>query len=97
MSTSGRKTFGAAMFGFAITAIFVSYQLLTDSQSALSRNSSLMIVLVVLCPPSLVSVAVDPEVGSNGYYLMWTAIAVMNAAFYATIRTLISRRMKKAD
>ena len=85
------------MFGFAITAIFVSYQLLTDSQSAISRNSSLMIVLVVLCPPSLLSVAVDPEVGSNGYYVMWTVIAVMNAALYATIRTLISRRMKKAD
>lgn len=89
--------FGSAMFGFAITAIFVSYQLLTDSQSPMSRNSSLMIVLVVLCPPSLLSVAADPEVGTNGYYALWTVIALMNAALYATIRTLISGRMKKAD
>lgn len=81
------------MFGFAITAVFVSYQLLTDMESPISRNSSLMIVLVILCPPSLLSVATDPEVGSNGYYVLWTVIALMNAGLYATIRMLISRRM----
>jgi len=86
------------MFGFAITAVFVSYQLLTDMESSpLSRNSSLMIALVILCPPSLLSVATDPELGSNGYYALWTVIALMNAGLYATIRMLISRRMKKAD
>lgn len=97
MSTPGRRKLGSAMFGFAITAVFVSYQLLTDMESPISRNSSLMIVLVILCPPSLLSVAVDPEVGTNGYYALWTLIALMNAGLYATVRTLISRRMKKAD
>ena len=85
------------MFGFAITAVFVSYQLLTDLQSPISRNSLLMIVLVILCPPSLLSVAADPEVGTNGFYALWAVIALMNAGLYATIRTLILRRMKKAD
>jgi hypothetical protein len=85
------------MFGFAITAVFVSYQLLTDSQSPISRNSSLMIVLVILCPPSLLSVAVDPEVGTNDYYLLWTLIALLNAGLYATIRALLIRRLQRPD
>lgn len=97
MSTPSRGRFGSAIFGFAITAGFVSYQLLTDFESPISRNSTLMIGLVILCPPSLLSVAADPEVGTNGYYLLWTVIALMNGALYATLRTLISRRMKKAD
>jgi hypothetical protein len=85
------------MFGFAITAVFVSYQLLTDSQSPISRNSSLMIVLVILCPPSLLSVAVDPEVGTNDYYLLWTLIALLNAGLYATVRALLIRRLQRPD
>lgn len=84
------------MFGFAITALFVSYQILTDSQSPISRNSALMLVLIILCPPSLLSIATDAEVGTNSYYVLWTAIAVMNAGLYATIRALILR-LKKAD
>ena len=85
------------MSGFAITAVFVSYQLLTDFQSPISRNSTLMIVLVILCPPSLFSIAADPEVGTNGYYALWIVIALMNGALYAMIRRLISRRLKKAE
>jgi hypothetical protein len=85
------------MFGFAITAVFVSYQLLTDSQSPISRNSSLMIVLVILCPPSLLSVAADPEAGTNDYYLLWTLIALLNAGLYATVRALLIRRLQRPD
>lgn len=82
------------MFGFAITAIFVSYQLLTDSQSPIHRDSAFMIVFVVLCPPSLLSVAFDPEVGTNNYYLLWTAIALMNGGLYTAIRLLLSKRLQ---
>ena len=102
MSDSGRRPFSAAMFGFAITAIFVSYQLLTDSQTALHRDSSIMLLLIVLCPPSLLSVAViDAEIGTNGFYLLWTVIALMNAGLYAGIRILVSqwlqRRQRQQD
>ena len=97
MSATASGIFRTAMFGFAITAIFVSYQLLTDVQSPLSRNSALMTVFVILCPPSLLSVAIDPEVGTNGYYSLWAVIAVLNAGLYATVRRLISCRLKKAD
>jgi hypothetical protein len=97
MSRRGRGHFSTAIFGFAITAVLVSYQLLTDAQSPVQRDSALMIVLVVLCPPSLFSIAVDPEVGSNSFYVLWTVIAVMNAGLYATIRALLSRRLQRPD
>jgi hypothetical protein len=85
------------MFGFAITAIFVSYQLLTDSQSPIQRDSALMVVFVVLCPPSLLSVAFDPEVGTNNYFFLWTVIALLNGGVYATIRALVGRRLQSPD
>jgi hypothetical protein len=97
MRTPGRNTFGFAMFGFAITAVFVSYQLLTDLQSTIPRNSTLMIVLAILCPPSLISILTDTEVGTNGFYLLWTMIAVLNAALYAALRTILSSRLQKPD
>jgi hypothetical protein len=97
MNALGRRYFTAAMLGFAITAIFVSYQLLTDSQSPIQRDSALMMVFVVLCPPSLLSIASNPEVGTNNYYFLWTVIALLNAGLYATVRALVSRRLQRPD
>ena len=92
-----RRHFTAAMFGIAITAIFVSYQLLTDSQSPLQRDSTLMMVFVVLCPPSLLSIAFDPEVGTSNFYFLWTVIAILNAGLYTTVRALVGRRLQHPD
>lgn len=97
MIALGRRHFTAAMYGFAVTALFVSYQLLTDSQSPLQRDSRFMLAFIVLCPPSLLSIAVDPEVGTHGYYALWTLIAFMNAGLYATIRSLLRRRLQRPD
>jgi len=92
MTASGRGIFRFAVFGFAITATFVSYQLLTDMQSSVSRSTALMLSFLVLCPPSILSITVrEPEVGSNGFYILWTSIAVLNAVLYATIRFLVAR------
>jgi hypothetical protein len=97
MNAIGRRHFSAAMFGFAITAIFVSYQLLTDSQSPIQRDSALMIVFVVLCPPSLLSIAFNAEAGTNGFYILWTVTALMNAGLYTAIRLLFTRRLQHPD
>jgi len=97
MNAIGRRHFTAAMFGFAITAIFVSYQLLTDSQSPIQRDSAFMVGFVVLCPPSLLSIAFDPEVGTNNFYFLWTVIAILNAGLYATIRAFVARRLQRPD
>jgi hypothetical protein len=97
MNAIGRRHITAAMFGFAITATFVSYQLLTDSQSPIQRDSALMVVFVVLCPPSLLSVAFDPEVGTNSFYFLWTVIAFLNAGLYATVRAFVGRRLQRPE
>ena len=97
MSASGHSIFRSAVFGFAITAAFVSYQLLTDSQSMLARSSAVMLTFLVLCPPSILSIARQTEVGTNSYYILWVVIGLLNAVLYAGVKTLISRRLKKAD
>jgi len=97
MNAPSRRLFGSAMLGFAITAIFVSYQLLTDTQSSISRSSTLMLVFVFLCPPSLLSVALDPDVGTNSFYVLWTVIALLNAGLFATVRALVTRRQQRPD
>ena len=95
MSALDRRHFSTAMFGFAITAVFVSYQLLTDSQSPIQRDSAFMMVFVVLCPASLLSLVFDPEAGTTGFYILWTVIAVLNAGVYAIARGLLSRGFQR--
>ena len=56
-----------------------------------------MVVFVVLCPPSLLSVAVDPEIGTKDFYAIWTVIGLLNAALYATIRMFLSKRLQRPD
>jgi len=94
MSAPGRRYIRSAVVGLVVTAAFVRYQLLTDPQSPITRNPVLMVMFVVLCPPSLLSLAFDPEVGTGNYYFLWTLIALMNAAMYATVRVLRSRRLR---
>jgi len=97
MTASGRGIFRSAVFGFSITAFFVAYQLLTDVQSAaITRNSALMLSFLVLCPPSILSVALTPpEVGTNGFYLLWGIIGFLNAVLYAIARLIVNARMRR--
>src|SRR5215467_7381605 len=98
MSAHRSGSFRVAMFGLGITAIFLSYQLLTDSQSPITRNSTLMLVFVVLCPPSVLSLAFGTiEIGSHSFYLLWAVIAALNAALYASVRALIARVAQRSD
>ncbi len=96
MTASGRGIFRSAVLGFSITAAFVSYQILTDTQSAVPRNAALMVSFLVLCPPSIFSIAVrEPEVGTNGFYILWVSVGLLNAALYASVRALVSRRLQR--
>jgi len=96
---SRSKTIGrTAVLGFTITAVFVTYQLITDVQSPISRNPLLMVAFVVLCPPSLLSVPViDAEVGTSAFYFVWTVIGVLNAALYGGVRALLLRWPRKVQ
>lgn len=97
MAGNPRTRIRFAMLGFSITALFVAYQLLTDSVPDVPREPAMMIFFVVLCPPSLLSVAVEPEVGSRAFFFVWIITGFLNAGLYGTIAALISRRKKSAD
>jgi len=98
MSALGRRYLSSAMCGLVVTAAFVRYQMLTDIESPISRNPLLMIFFIVLCPPSMLSLPfADAEVGSNGFYILWGIIGLLNAGLYATIRNLIARRQRRPD
>jgi len=88
----------SAVLGFSVTAAFVVYQLVTDVQSPISRNPAFMLLFVVLCPPSLLSLASNKtEVGSGDFYTLWAVIGVLNAALYGSVRALLMRRSKKVQ
>lgn len=92
-----------AILGLSVTALFVAYQMLVDLQSPRSPSPAVMLAFVVLCPASLLSVPFsNAEVGTNGFYYLWTFIALLNAALYAAVRAMIDRAMtavrrKKSD
>lgn len=86
MLTFVREHYRFAIVGFAITALSVVWQLATDPFSGTQGQNVLMVMFLVLCPPSIISIPIiDAEVGTSGFYFLWTIIALLNAAFYAVI------------
>lgn len=54
------------------------------------------IAFTLLCPPSLLSVPViDAEIGTSGFYFLFSIIGVINAALYGGIAAAIVRFRKK--
>ena len=97
MRASGYSVLRSAVLGFAITAAFVSYQIVTDPPSAISRSATVMLTFLVLCPPSILSITRQFEVGTESFYTLWTVIGVLNGALYASIRTLLWKRLQRPN
>ena len=97
MHASGYSVLRSAVLGFAITAAFVSYQIVTDPPAAISRSATLMLTFLVLCPPSILSITRQFEVGTESFYTLWTVIGVLNGALYASIRTLLWKRLQRPN
>jgi len=97
MRASGYSVLRSAVLGFAITAAFVSYQVVTDPPSAISRSSTVMLTFLVLCPPSILSITRQIEVGSESFYTLWTLIGVLNGVLYAGLRTLLWKRLQRPN
>jgi hypothetical protein len=98
MSDHLRAILRFARFGFGVAVAFFCYQLVVDFAAAYARSPAVMLVFVVLCPPSLLSIFFrDVEIGTRASYFLWTSIGILNAALYAGIRALIPVRKKKLD
>jgi hypothetical protein len=83
---------GSAVLGLIVSVFFAVYQLVSDSASA-APSDSMNVLLFVLCPASLLSIpfAVNyfdaVEVGSTGFYIVWSVIGLANAGIYAMFGT----------
>jgi len=86
MSKEWRTILGFAALGLGITAVFVAYQVLTDSSPPRPPNTLMYLIFMILCPPSFLTIPlIDVEIGSEGFYPVWTIVALINAALYAVI------------
>src|SRR6266849_8014944 len=86
MSKDWRTILGFTAVGLGITVAFVAYQVLTDSSPPPPPNIPLLLIFMVLCPPSFLTIPlIDVEIGSEGFYPLWSVVALMNAVLYAIV------------
>jgi hypothetical protein len=51
---------------------------------------------MILCPPCLLTIPlIDVETGTSGFYIVWTVVAILNAALYAGIGSAYVRIREK--
>jgi len=91
-----RTHYRFAIVGLVMAAAFVVSQLATDPLSNAPAQELVRFAFIILCPPSLISIPIiDAEVGTSGFFFLWTIIAVLNALFYASVAAVVTRRLKK--
>ena len=90
------KPFRFATIGFSITVLFVVYQLLANLDLFSLRDFLPTIVFAILCPPSLISARmIDAEIGTHAFYVLWTLIAILNAALYFVVAAMLRGRKRR--
>jgi hypothetical protein len=98
MSKDRRMVFRFAAVGFGIFVVWVVYQMLTDPSAWSQLNNLLSIIFMILCPPVLLTFPLfDVEIGTVGTCVLWTLIALLNAALYAAIGTAYVRLRNKRE
>jgi len=98
MSKDWRAILGFATVGFGVTAVFAAYQVLTDSSPPPPLNMPVLFIFMILCPGSFLTVPlIDVETGTGGFYVIWTLVALIDAALYAVIGSGYVRMRKKHE
>jgi hypothetical protein len=96
MKKNWKRNFRFGLLGLAIAFFFVVYQLGSDQWLPSPLNVSLMVLFMVLCPPSLLSIPIiDAEVGTSFFYVIWSIIGVLNAVLYMAIAAMTAGRGKE--
>jgi len=99
MNEDWRGNLRYGFLGLAVTSFFVAYQVVTDSYPSppAPLTDYLVVLFFVVCPPSLLSIPIiDAEIGTSGFYFVWSIIGLLNAALYAAIAAMIASRRKKS-
>ncbi len=98
MSKDWRAILRFAVVGLVVTAGSVAYQVLRDSSPPPPPNIPLLLTFMVLCPPSFLTIPLmDVEIGSEGFYPLWSVVALMNAVLYAIIGAAYVGLRKKRE
>jgi len=56
-----------------------------------------MLGFLLLCPPSILSITRQTEIGTDSYYILWIVIGLLNAALYAGVRVMLRKRLQPPD
>jgi len=89
---------GLACLGFVVAGIFWAYSAFGYSEQMNLKKATLTIALVILCPPSLLSVPFwETEPDTVPGIVIWSVIGLINSALYAYIGTYLSKRIWKPD
>jgi FtsH-binding integral membrane protein len=92
-----RRTLVLAGLGLIITVVLVAYLVLTDSYRNPPHELStpLLVAFLVLCPPSLLSVAfIDAETGTSGFYFIWFFVGLINAGLYSAVGAAVAHYVR---
>jgi len=96
MTKNWKRDLGFGLLGLIATSFVVVYQIVTNGTASLPLP--LLVLFIALCPASVLSIPfIDAEVGTSGFYFIWTFIGLVNAVLYAAVGTVIVRRRKKSD
>jgi hypothetical protein len=95
MKKNWKRNLGFGLLGLIITSLVVSYQIVTNGTAP--APLPLLVLFIALCPTSVLSIPfIDAEVGTSGFYFIWTFIGLLNALLYAGIGAMIAGRRKKS-
>jgi hypothetical protein len=90
-------TLGFALLGFVIAAAFFAY-FETDPAPQSPVAVWTGVVALVLCPASLLFVtAIDIEVQTTAFTIMWSIVGLINVALYVAVGAIIGIFVWKED
>ena len=97
IQTRGWLRVSLACLGFLITVIFWAYSAFSHYPHVMNvKTAALVITLVVLCPPSLLSLPFwETEPDTMPGIIIWAVIGLINAFLYGSIGALLAKRIWK--
>ena len=98
MSKDRQTILRFAVVGIGVAVVWLVYQMLTNPSQWSALNNFLSVMFMIFCPPVLLTFPLmDAEIGTAGTYLIWTAVALLNAALYAVIGSAYVGMRKKRE
>ena len=83
----------SAVTGFIVAAVLFAYLQLT-----LAWSDALLLVSLILCPPSLLTAAfIDIHPSMAAIIIMWSVVALMNATLYGAVGAFLLGLLWKSD